>query len=124
VEKNIFVMCIEFILIRNKKMKKIITSLLIGTIEGTIDVIPMIIQGLDWYSNISAFVFWIVMGFVIAYISIPLKSWKKGLLVATLSILPIIIIVAASDPISIIPISIMTIILGSLVGFLTDKYAK
>ncbi|NQU86633.1 MAG: hypothetical protein HQ541_12810 [Mariniphaga sp.] len=105
-------------------MKKIITSLLIGTIVGTIDVIPMIIQGLDWYSNISAFVFWIVMGFVIAYISIPLKSWKKGLLVATLSILPIIIIVAASDPISIIPISIMTIILGSLVGFLTDKYAK
>jgi hypothetical protein len=105
-------------------MKKIKISLLIGAIAGTIDVIPMIIQGLDWHSNISAFIFWIVMGFVVAHISISLKSWKKGLLVAALSILPILIVVAASDPVSIIPISIMTIILGSLVGFLTDKYAK
>lgn len=105
-------------------MKKITASLIIGVIAGVIDVIPMIIQGLDWYSNISAFVFWIIMGFVISYISIPLKSWKKGLLVAGLSALPIMIIVAASDPVSIIPIAIMTVVLGSLVGFLTEKYAQ
>jgi hypothetical protein len=105
-------------------MKKFLITLLIGATAGTIDVIPMIIQGLDWYSNISAFVFWIVMGFVIAHTTIAMKSWLKGLLISELCILPIIIIVAAEDPNSIPPILIMSAILGSLVGFTTNKYAK
>ena len=91
---------------------------------GVIDVISMLIQGLDWYANISALVFWIVMGFVISYVSLPLKGWQKGLLIAELSAIPIMILVAADDMKSVIPIIGTTAVLGSLTGFLTAKYAK
>lgn len=105
-------------------MKKFTTSILIGIFAGIIDVIPMIVQKLDWYSNASAFFFWVVMGIIIAHVSIKIKSWLKGLVVALISIIPILIIVASSDPKSIMPIIIMTIILGSLIGFLTEKFIK
>jgi len=105
-------------------MKKILLSLAIGGIAGIIDVIPMIVQNLDWYSNISAFVFWLVMGLVIAHTSLPIKSWLKGLVIALLCAIPIMILVLANDPKSIIPIAVMSVILGSLVGFLTGRYAK
>lgn len=64
------------------------------------------------------------MGFVIAHISLPIKDWLKGLIVALISAIPIMILVFANDPKSIIPIFVMSIILGSLVGFLSGKYAK
>lgn len=105
-------------------MKKILLSLTIGALAGIIDVIPMIIQGLDWYSNTSAFIFWVVMGFVIAHISLPIKSWLKGLIIALISVMPIMVIVFATDPKSIIPILLMSAILGSLVGLFTGKYAR
>jgi len=35
--------------------KKIIVGLGFGTIAGIIDVIPMVLQGLTWDANISAF---------------------------------------------------------------------
>jgi len=105
-------------------MKKLQLSLLLGITAGIIDVIPMIIQKLTWDANISAFVFWIVMGFIIPRISLPIKSWQKGLLIAELCALPIMILVFAVDPKAIIPIAIMSAILGSLIGFLSEKYAK
>jgi len=103
-------------------MKKLKLALILGISAGIIDVIPMILQGLDWYSNISAFTFWIVMGLVISYISINIKSWIKGLIIAEASAIPIMILVIAQDPKSIIPISIMTAILGSLIGFFSGRY--
>lgn len=51
-----------------KVMKKLFVSLLIGTIAGVLDVIPMIMQGLDWYANASAFLHWVVMGVLISYV--------------------------------------------------------
>ena len=105
-------------------MRKLSISILIGVLAGIIDVTPMIIQGLDWSANLSAFVHWVVLGFVISYISLEIKAWLKGLIVALISSLPIIIIIIPQDPTSILPILIMSAILGSLVGFFSDKFAK
>lgn len=105
-------------------MKRIFYSLLIGAFAGIIDVIPMIIQKLDWYSNISAFMFWVIMGLIIAHISLPIKNWLKGLIVSLLSAIPIMILVFANDPKSVIPMLASSVILGSLVGITTGKYAK
>lgn len=105
-------------------MKKLLVPLGIGIIAGIIDVIPMIIQGLDWYSNISAFIFWIVMGFIITHISLPVKNWLKGMIVALICAIPIMIIVSMNGILTIIPILVMTLILGSLVGYATGKYVK
>lgn len=107
-----------------KVMKKLFVSLLIGTIAGVLDVIPMIMQGLDWYANASAFLHWVVMGVLISYVVMPLRNWVTGLIIAEISVIPIIILVLKDDPTSVIPILIMSAFLGSLVGLFTDKYSN
>jgi len=104
--------------------RKILCSIGIGAIAGIIDVVPMMIQGLDIYSDVSAFVFWLVMGFIISNVSLPIKNWLKGMIVASISAIPIIILVSAKGLINAVPIIAMTLILGSLLGYLTGKYAK
>lgn len=105
-------------------MKKLMISLGLGLIAGILDVLPMILQGLDWYSNSSAFMQWLVLGVFINYIQVDLKGWLKGIVISLASSLPIMVLVAKNDPFSIIPIIVMTTILGSMVGFLGEKYAK
>lgn len=98
-------------------MEKLFKALIIGFIAGIIDVIPMIIQKLDIYADISAFSQWIILGIIISYIEIGLKGILKGLLVAEISVIPILIIVSEKGLFSIVPIIVMTAILGSLAGF-------
>jgi hypothetical protein len=105
-------------------MKTIHRSLAIGIAAGIIDVIPMIIQNLGWHANASAFVFWVSMGIIIPSIDWNMRGWLKGFIVAELSALPIIILVSKTDMKSIVPIFIMTAILGSLVGYYSKKFTK
>lgn len=104
-------------------MSKLFVSLGIGMVAGVIDIIPMVVQKLDKYSTISAFVQWVVLGFLISYVQVPLASWLKGLVIAEMAALPIMILVLKSDPKSVIPIMVMSAILGALVGMATAKLA-
>ncbi|MDY0282439.1 MAG: hypothetical protein RBR35_17975 [Salinivirgaceae bacterium] len=103
-------------------MKKIKIGLLLGIAAGVIDVIPMIIQNLTWDANISAFAMWIVVGFLISTIDLKINSIIKGILVAFLVLLPTAILIGWTEPLSLIPISIMTTILGGLLGFSINKF--
>lgn len=103
-------------------MKKQIFGILLGSIAGIIDVIPMIIQKLTWDANISAFTMWVVVGFLIASIDMKMKPVLKGILIAFLVLLPSAILIGWKEPVSLLPITIMTLILGSLLGFFINKY--
>lgn len=105
-------------------MRNIYKALLIGLAAGTIDALPMIFQGLPWSATISAFVHWIVLGLIIPYVNWNIKPWLKGFIIALLSELPIIIIVAEKEPISIIPITAFSVILGVSVGYCGDRFIK
>lgn len=105
-------------------MKKVHLGILLGIIAGVIDVIPMILQRLTWDANLSAFTFWIISGFLIATTNINIKSAPKGIIISVLVLLPLTIIIGWKEPFSLIPIFVMTIILGSALGFLIDKYGK
>ena len=102
-------------------MKKIKIGILLGVAAGIIDVIPMIIQNLTWDANISALTMWIVVGFLIATIDLNINSIIKGILTAFLVLLPTAILIGWKEPVSLIPITIMTIILGGLLGFSIKK---
>ncbi len=104
-------------------MSKLIVSLIIGIIAGIVDVIPMIIQKMDKHANLSAFIHWVVVGVIISYIQIPLAPWLKGLVIAELLAISIMIIVAKEDKKSVIPIITMSAILGIFVGITTAKFA-
>ena len=102
-------------------MKKIITGIILGMIAGILDVIPMIIQKLTWDANISAFMMWVIVGFFISTISIKINPIIKGIVIAFLVLLPSAILIGWKEAESLIPISIMTFILGGLLGFSYHK---
>ena len=105
-------------------MNKIFIALIIGIIAGTIDVIPMIIQRIDKYACISAFVQWIVLGLIIPYVNWDLQPWLKGLIIAEISALPIMILILAKEPKSLIPIMVFSAILGILVGISGARFVN
>jgi hypothetical protein len=105
-------------------MKNIFIALLIGFSAAIIDVVPMIIQRLDKTACISAFIQWIVLGLIIPYVSWDMQPWLRGLLIAELTALPIMVLVFPKDPKSIIPIIIFSAILGAAVGLAGAKFIK
>ena len=105
-------------------MRKIKIGVLLGIVAGIIDITPMILQGLTWDANISAFTMWIVVGFLISTIDLKINSIIKGILIAFLVLLPTAILIGWKEPFSLIPIAIMTTILGGLQGFAIRKLLK
>lgn len=105
-------------------MNKIIIGILLGVIAGIIDLIPMILQNLSWDANLSAFSMWVVVGFLTSVTEIKINQIFKSILIAFLALLPTAILLAWKDPVTLIPITIMTIILGGLLGFFFKILSK
>lgn len=105
-------------------MKKIFFGIVFGILAGLIDVTPMIIQDLSWDANISAFSMWVVIGFLLSIIELKMNSILKGILISYLVLLPVAILIGWKEPISLIPIFVMTTILGGLLGFTINKFGK
>jgi len=97
-------------------MNNILVALAIGIVAGIIDVVPMIIQKLDRYACASAFVHWVALGLIIPFVDWDIQPWLKGMLIAVLSTLPVMIIVFPKDRKAIIPMTLFSSVLGALVG--------
>ncbi len=104
------------------KRKKV--GIALGAIAGVLDLLPMIMQGLSWEANVFAFSMWIVIGFVLSSIDLKLPSVLRGIIVSFLILLPAAVLIAWKDPLSLIPISVMTLVLGGGLGFSLEKIAK
>jgi len=105
-------------------MKKTIIGIGLGAIAGIIDVIPMLIMKLTWDANISAFLMWVIIGFFISAIDIKINAILKGILISYLVLLPAAILIGWGDPKSLIPIIVMTTILGALLGISITRIAS
>ena len=105
-------------------MKKILAGLVLGLIAGIIDVIPMILQKLTWDANLSALAMWIIAGFLISTNELKINNIVKGILISFLVLTPTAVLIAWKEPISLIPISVMTLILGAFLGFTINKIGK
>ena len=104
--------------------KKILKGIILGVIAGIIDMVPMIIQKLPIHSILSAFSMWAALGFLVTTSTLKINGALKGLLLSFLVILPTAILIAQTEPVSLIPVSVMTVILGLLLGFASDKFVK
>lgn len=93
-------------------MNDFFVALTIGIIAGIIDVIPMIIQKLNKYANLSAFFHWVVLGIIIPYVNWEIDPWLKGLIIGELAAIPVMILVSEKDKRSFIPIMVMSALLG------------
>jgi len=92
-----------------------------GAVAGIIDVIPMIVQDLTWDANLSAFLMWVVVGFLISVTDLNLPSAIKGVLIAFLVLAPSVVIIGWEEPVSLLPIGVMTVILGCLLGWFIER---
>ncbi len=104
--------------------KRIIIGVSLGAVAGIIDVIPMVAQKLTWDANLSAFSLWVVAGFMLATSNLSLPAALKGIVIAFLCLLPSMFIIGWNEPVSLVPIVVMTLILGALLGYTFDRLTK
>ena len=97
-------------------MNDVLIALLIGVMAGIIDVIPMLIQKMNKAANLSAFTHWVVLGLIIPFVSWDIAPWLKGLIIAELSAVPVLFMVGAEDKKAVLPIVVMSALLGAAVG--------
>ncbi|HAM97294.1 MAG TPA: hypothetical protein DCQ26_01680 [Marinilabiliales bacterium] len=105
-------------------MKKIFFALSIGIAAGIIDAVPMILQDLNPYASVSAFVHWVVLGLIIPFVSWNMKGWLKGILVGLLALLPVMVLVSEKEPLSLIPMTLFSVLLGAAVGWAGEKWVS
>lgn len=98
-------------------MKEFLITLLIGCLIGAADVLPMIKMKLDRHSILSAFVFYLILPFIILNIELyGLAWWLKGGVAGLALALPMTLLVARDDKKSVPPMLVMAALLGTLTG--------
>ena len=102
-------------------MKTFLFAMLSGIVAGGIDILPMVLKKMDRYSILSAFVHWVVLGVIIPYVNWNMHPSVRGLIIAVISAIPIMLIVAKEDVQAVIPMLIFSVILGLLLGFVSSK---
>lgn len=103
-------------------MNNFLIALVIGIVAGTIDVIPMLVQRLDKFANISAFTHWLVLGLIIPFVSWNIDPWLKGLIIGELSAIPVIFMVWKNDKKAFVPILLMSALLGIGVAIAGSRF--
>ena len=103
---------------------KIKIGLVLGTVAGAIDITPMILMKLSWDANLSAFSTWVVIGFLISTSNLKMNSILKGLLLSLAVIFPIAILIGAHNVMDLIPVAIMTLVLGSSLGYFVGRVGE
>ncbi len=107
-----------------KKISKIKAGIIFGIIAGVIDVVPMIFQELTWDANLSAFLLWVIAGFMIATSNLKIGGALKGILISFLLLTPSAVLIGWNQPASLVPICAMTLILGSSLGYLINRFGE
>ncbi len=103
-------------------MNNILICVFIGVLAGVIDVAPMIITKQDKTSNISAFIHYFALGFIIPYVSWDIASWLKGIIISLGTAIPFMVLVFPKDKKAIIPMLIFSIVLGAGIGIVGSIY--
>ncbi len=98
-------------------MTTFIYTLLTGVVFGTIDILPMLKMKLDRFSILSAFVFYLVVPFVVYNTDLfGMPWWMKGGVVTLLLALPVVILVAKDGVKAVVPMLVTSVVLGTLIG--------
>jgi len=103
-------------------MNDFLIAIIIGLAAGLIDITPMIIMKLDKSANISAFVHYFALGLIIPFVDWGIAPWIKGIVIALLTAIPIMIIVFPKDKKAIIPMIVFSLILGASIGIAGAKF--
>jgi hypothetical protein len=104
-------------------MSKLLITFAIGLVAGLIDILPMMLRGVDRVQLASVFVHWFVATIFISYVVMPIPPIAKGALIGLLSALPALITYSASAPTRVLPVAAIAVVLGGAIGYLTNRFA-
>lgn len=98
-------------------MRTFLLTLVTGASFGLIDILPMLKMKLDKFSILSAFVFYLIAPFIVYNTDLfGLPWWLRGGVITLLLALPVMIMVAKDGLSTAMPIALMSIVLGTLIG--------
>jgi hypothetical protein len=103
-------------------MNDFLIAIIIGLVAGLIDVTPMLIMKLEKSASISAFVHYFALGLIIPFVGWEIAPWIKGVVIALLTAIPIMVIVFPKDKKAIIPMIVFSLILGAGIGIAGAKF--
>ncbi len=104
-------------------MNQYVVAMIIGLIIGIIDIIPMILQKIPIQANVSAFLQYFFISFIVVFIDLPgIAWWAQGPIISLCMAIPVIIITAKEDSKSIFIIGSMSIILGLCISILKQLF--
>jgi hypothetical protein len=104
-------------------MEKFLLAALVGVIAGAVDVLPMALKKVPLITLAVPFTHWIAVALLTAYVQAPVPSWAKGILVALVTTIPVLIDYSQRKPESVLPILAISIGLGAVVGWATGRFA-
>lgn len=103
-------------------MHNFLIALVIGIIAGIIDATPMFVMKMERSACISAFFHYLILGLIIPFVSWNIDPWLKGLIIAELSAIPIMIIVFPKDKKALIPMTLFAAVLGIGIALAGAKF--
>ena len=105
-------------------MKNIKSGIFFGIIAGIIDVIPMILQKLTADACVSAFSLWVISSLLIMNIKSKVNGALKGIFISLFVLIPSAILIGWKNPVTLLPIFVMTVILGGALGLVNERYTR
>lgn len=103
-------------------MNRFTKAVALGSLAGVIDVLPMVALNSNGWAMASAFAHWLVSGVLIVYVRAAMRPWLKGLLIGAASAVPVVLMVYPVEPQALAPITLMSLLLGSGVGYFAGKF--
>lgn len=105
-------------------MKKIVIGIGLGTLAGMVDIVFMLIQKLPVNACLSAFSLWVITGLFVSIMPSKFHPSIKAIFIALLIFLPSAFLIGWEKASNLIPILLMTAILGTLLGFFFKRFTK
>ena len=100
---------------------KLLIALGIGIVAGAIDIIPMLNKPIPKFSLYYVFAQWVFIGLIIPFVSWPIDGWLRGLIIATLGMVPIAIIAFSRNKKQVPMIIASAAVFGAVIGFASDR---
>ncbi len=102
------------------KAVKIQVGVLSGVIAGILSCVPLIVMQAPRHLELSFFLMWVIVGFLISEVDSKLDGFFKGVLLTAIFFLPVSIIIAVKYPSIIIPVVFSVVIIGGGLGWIID----
>ena len=104
------------------EINHIAIALLLGTIAGLIDALPMIKMQVPRFSIWYVFAQWVFIGLLIPFVNWPFAGWLKGLIIGVLGMIPVAIIACHRNKKRVPAILLFAAILGAAIGYTSSIF--